>query len=819
MFKRLLLTLLALLLLSLASLAIYLGRASPRHEGELSGLGLQGAVRVQRDAQGVPQLQARSTLDLAYAIGFSHAQDRGWQLELQRRTGQGRLAEAFGASALEADRFLRTLGVYRAAAAQWAWLQQGGDPEARDALRAYAQGVNAGWRSQARPPEMLLLGLKWENWTPEDSLAWALLMAWDLGTNWNQELLRLRLALALPPDTAMAQVETLLPPYPGDRYPPLANAAALYRSLGLGSSLRTALDAKLERLQAAAPGSGIEGRGSNNWAVDGARSETGQPLLANDPHLALQTPSLWYLARLQAPGLQVAGATLPGLPWVVLGQNEHIAWGFTNTGPDTQDLYLEQLRDGAKGLEVRTPSGWEPARVRVERIDLRGGGSELLEVVETRHGPLVSGAGPGQELLKTADGTRYGLALRWSALSPEQDPAAVGLAINRARSVDDYLQAVRSWHSPQQNMLVAARSPNPETEGEIAFFAPGHIPVRAPGNDLQGLFPAPGWLTQYDWQPAPIPLAALPQERAPARGWLATANHKVVGPDYPHHLTHEWATPHRQQRIEQLLQARPRHNLDSFAALQADRLSLGARALLPWLQQARSEHPLFAQVAPTLQAFDGQMSADSRAAPVYWAWVRQLTEGLFADDLGQPLYERVIASNSLRSALEAVLARNDAAWCDDRRTARAESCAEQSSAALTRALAELQHQLGREPAQWRWDQLHRLRAEHRPFSRVPLLRPLFELSGPSDGDTHTVNVSRVRLRPDWTGARYTNDHGPGLRALYDLADPTRSRVMISTGQSGLPWSRNHSDLLGPWQRVDYLPLWQAPAVRTLQLRP
>lgn len=800
--------LLGLLLLAALGLAGYVGRASPDHQGQRAAPGLRAPVAVARDAHGIPTIRATSITDLAYAMGFSHAQDRGWQLELQRRVGQGRLAEALGPAALETDRFLRALGVHRAAAAQWDWVQRHGDPEARDALIAYARGVNAGWRSQARPPEMLILGLSHEAWTPVDSMAWALMMAWDLATNWNQELLRLRLALQLPaPLATLERLHQLLPPYPGDRYPALADAPALYRSLGLGA----AADPVLERLQAAAPLSGVEGRGSNNWAVAAARSASGQPLLANDPHLGLQTPSLWYLARLQAPGLRVAGATLPGLPWVVLGQNERLAWGFTNTGPDTQDLYLEELRETADGgTEVRTPDGWQRATERVETLRVRGGATETLKVRSTRHGPLISDAGPGQELLTGRDGRRFGLALRWIALDPDQDPLGVGLAVNRAGSIDAYLAAMRRWHSPQQNMLLA------EKDGDIAFVAPARVPIRQPAHDLHGLLPAPGWDARYDWTGQTIPFEQLPQARAPARGWLASANQKIHGPDYRPHLSHEWATPWRQQRIEQLLQARPRHDLDSLAAMQADTLSLGAQPLLPVFRGLRTGD---AGLDAVLQAFDGQMAADSRAAPLFWAWVRQLTAGLLVDDLGDPLYQRALASSSFRSGIEGMLARQDADWCNDRRTPQAEDCAQQAQAALDRALAELRERLGPDTTRWRWDRLHRMKAEHRPFSRVPLLRPLFELSSPAHGDTFTLNVSRVRLRADWAGDFYTADHGPALRALYDLADPARGRVMISTGQSGLPWSRHYRDLLGPWMRVDYLPLWDAPAVQHLQLTP
>ena len=806
-----------LLALALLAGAYYAWRASPRHQGLLQAPGLGAAVKIQRDAHGIPHIEAQSVSDLAFAVGFSHAQDRGWQLETQRRIGQGRLAEAFGASALETDRFLRVLGVHRVAQRQWDWLQTHGDPEARAALLAYCAGVNAGWRSQARPPEMLILGLSFEEWTPADSLAWGLMMAWDLGGNWNQELLRLRLALQLPAapaDERMQRINELMPAYPGDRLPALGNYLQLYAELGLGRPL----DAKLEGLQAAAAqqglSGGVEGAGSNNWALAASRSATGQPLLANDPHLKLQAPALWYLARLKAPGLQVAGGMLPGLPFITLGQNQRVAWAFTNTGPDTQDLYLEELKDGAPGqpAQVRTPAGWEALSERVETLRIKGGGSEQLRVRSSRHGPLISDAGPGGDLLSVRGERRFALALRWAALEGEQDPLRVSLAINRAGSVDALQQALRGWHSPQQNMLLA------EKDGDIAYLAPGRVPVRRADNDLHGLLPAPGWEPRYDWQGL-LPFEALPRERAPARGWLATANQKIHGADYPHHISHDWALPYRQQRIEQQLQARERHDLASLAALQADTLSLGAQPLLAAFKAARTPHRLAAALAPAVQAFDGQMKADSAAAALFWAWVRQLTHGVYADELGAPLAERVFAARALRDALHNAMQGQDARWCDDRGTPSAETCAEQAGLALGRALDELQQRLGDDPARWSWGAVHQAKAEHRPFSRVGLLRPLFEIAHPVGGDTYSVNVARVRLTPDWAGALYTDDHGPSLRALYDLGDPSRSRVMISTGQSGLPWSRQYRDLLQPWLEVKYLPLWGSAAVAELTLLP
>jgi penicillin amidase len=809
--------LLALLGLACVALAIYLLRAQPQQSGQRAASGLAAAVTIERDAHGVPTVKAGSWPDLAYGLGFVHGQDRAWQLESQRRIGRGELAEAFGATALDVDRFLRALGVRRAAEARWAWLQRQTDADSQRSialLQAYSRGVNAGRAAQARPPEMLILNLPLHDWTPIDSLAWALMMSWDLSGNWHHELLRLRLALQLPDEgpngrSALARIHTLMPAYPGDRLPDTADYPALYRQLGLDPQRAEHVAAALQQQ---APRSGVEGTGSNNWLVAGSRSATGSPLVANDPHLHLQSPALWYLARLEAPGLKVAGGTLPGLPFVVLGQNERIAWAFTNTGPDTQDLYLEELRELNGRTEIRTPTGWTAAQVHEERIRVKGAPDEVLRVRVGRHGPLISDAGVGADLL-AATGKRYGLAMRWASLDPESDPIAAGVGLNQAGSVDAFFGAARRFAAPMQNMLVADR------DGHTGFIASALVPVRGPQHDLHGLAPAPGWEARYDWQ-GYLPLDAMPRDKNPARGWIATANQRTVPDDYPHHLSHEWALPYRQQRIEQLLQATPKHSLDSFAAMQADVHSLAAAPLLPWLKNARSAHALAPAAQAALRDFDGTMRADSAAPLIFWAWARQLTLGVFQDDLGAALFERAFATRSFRDALHERLAANDAAWCDDRRTPKAETCADQADAALTRALDELQARFGPDVGRWTWGQAHVAKGEHRPFSHVPALRPIFELRTPVGGDTYTVNVSRVDLHPDWAGDVYTDDHGPSLRTLMDVANPARSRMVQSTGQSGLPWRATYRDLLPLWRDGRYLPLWSAePPAHTLVLQP
>lgn len=802
-------------LLALTALATYLWRATPAHEGTLRVGGIGAAVSIERDEHGIPTIRAASVEDAAFGLGLAHAQDRLWQLETHRRIGSGRLAETFGRAVLDNDKFLRALGVRRSAQAQWAQL----GAESKRVLDAYAAGINAWQRRHllARPPEMLILGVQVEDWTPVDSLAWAIMMAWDLGGNWSTELLRARLALTLPVD----RIDELLPPYPGEKPLATADYAALLRSLKLGGALATLSAPQIDHLQAIAPPSGIEGVGSNNWVLAGTHTVSGKPLLANDPHLKITAPSLWYLARIEVSGeggFKSAGATMPGLPGIVLGQNEHIAWGFTNTGPDVQDLYLERFRPDDP-MQVATPLGWERIAGVSEDIRVKGAPTENLVVRASRHGPMISDAGGAAGEVAGSDGNApYGLALRWTALDADTDPVAAGLAMNRARSAALFVDAAtRLWVAPMQNMVVADRA------GQIALVSPGRVPLRRRDHDLKGLVPAPGWEARYDWEGF-VPAAQTPREAQPPRGWIATANQRVHDAGYPHYLGSEWAVPYRQQRIEQLLRSRARHSIDDMAAMQADVMSLAARPLLPWLQRARSSHRLAAAAQSALQGFTGEMKAGDSAPLIFWAWSRQLVRAIFIDELGGPaVYERVLGSRSFRDALEGVLERNDGWWCDDKSTAdQAETCEQMSGIALTRALDELQQRFGADVSAWRWGDAHLARSEHRPFSRIRALAPLFELRAPTGGDTYTLNVGRVGVKPDaTTGELYLNEHAPSLRAIYDLGDPSQSRVMHSTGQSGLPWLRHYRSFVGHWARVEYVPLWrpQHDRVQALHLLP
>ena len=802
-FRRGALTLLFVLVVIAAALWVYSRRVLPLTQGTLLLQGPRAEVRIERDANGIPTIKAASRDDAIFGLGYVHAQDRLWQLETHKRIGSGRLAEAFGESALEADKFLRALGVRRTAAEQY----DQASVDSRAALTAYAEGINAFVQNEmsARPPEFMLLGVQPEPWTPEDSMAWATMMAWDLGSNWSAELLRLRMSLKFPVD----RVNELLPPYPGDKPLPTADYAALFRGLKLSATTgQQALNA--------APDSGVEGIGSNNWVVHGSHTESGKPLLANDPHLKLTAPSLWYLARLEAPGYKVAGATMPGLPFVVIGQNEHLAWGLTNTAPDVQDLYIERIKPDDASM-YQTPEGWAKFTSVTETIKVKGKPDVTLLARSTRHGPVISDAGGATEGLTGVPAPdappAYALAMRWTALDVDTGTMDAGLAFNTSRTVADVIAVSSKYLAPMQNIVIA------DDQGHIGMVSAGRVPVRKPENDLKGLVPSPGWDARYDWAGVLEP-TWTPRETDPPRGWIATANQRIHPLDYPHFLTSEWAPPYRHQRIEQMLAARPKHSLESLRSIQADEFSAATMRLMPYLRKATSSHPLAQAAQRELAAFDGVMSADKAAPLIAWAWARQLTQAIFRDEIGDPLYEKQINTRSFREALEGVLERNDGWWCDNKTTPAAETCEQQINNAFTLALEELQAAQGADVAQWQWGKAHVARSEHRPFTRVKPLNRWFELRTPVGGDTYTVNYSRVGIKPDvTTGELYLDESGTSFRGLFDLGDPAQSRFMFSSGQSGIVFSPLYSRFVEPWRKVQDVPVWGGETVRTLVLNP
>ncbi|MBC4017533.1 penicillin acylase family protein [Siccirubricoccus deserti] len=752
--KRGLAVLLLLPLLALAGGAAALWWTLPATQETLRLPGLSAPVQIGFDAAGIPRIAAAIERDAAMALGLLHARDRMFQMEMMRRGATGRLAEIAGGSALRSDRFTRTLGLAQRATADLATLPA----ETHDLLEAYAEGVNAWIAARGRfvAPEFLLLGAP-EPWRPEHSLLWGKVMGLWLSGNWRQELDRARLATLLPP-------ERLAELWPEDTSPGQPGAVIPDQGAALDPGHLVRLAAALPRFpeQGTLPASA-----SNAWAVAARRSASGAPLLASDPHLGFQAPILWYLARIDlADGAMLAGATSPGVPLLVIGRNRHLAWGFTTTHSDTQDVFVERLA-GPDAYE--TPDGPRPFTIREEVIAVRGADPVVLRVRETRHGPVVSDL--------DADPPRDAVLAVAMANLAAGDTAAAGLhALNRAQSAAEARAAAALITSPSQNLTVA------DTAGRIALYLTGRTPLRRAGD---GTLPAPGWDGGHDWT-GWLPFDTLPHVEDPASGALANANNRVAPADHPAFLGRDWFEDWRFRRIGEMLGAAPTHDAAGFAAMQRDTVSLLARDVLAPDGMLRSL-PRPAGTAGTaldlLLGWDGDIRAERPEPLILNAFLRQLGRRALAAG-GVPAGAWTARSGFLRLVLAPD--GRGAPWCDG-------DCRGLAGRALEEAVAGLAADLGPDPAAWRWGKVHVARFEHPLLRLIPWLADWARLEAATGGDEWTV--SRGGVGPNG----WAHVHGAGLRLVADLADPDATLASIATGQSGNPLSAHWGDLLAGWR--------------------
>ena len=788
--------LLALVLVVLGAVGVYLMRAQPQHEGTLRVAGLKSSVKVSRDGAGVVHIEGDSMTDTAFALGFTHAQERGWQLEFNRRIMHGELAEILGEAALPVDKLLRTLGIYQAAQKQYAAYPE----DVKATLQAYSKGIQAFYASgnQTLSPEFLLLGTKPGGrsgvaWEPADSVGWALMMALDLGGNWGQEISRLSVAKVL--DTQ--RLWELYPGYPGEAPATAVDLPKLYKELGVytnkvstSGSASSSSHASLAVPFLGEPGL-VEGKGSNNWVISGERTASGKPLLANDPHLGLGTPAIWFYAHLKSPEQNVIGATLPGMPLVVLGHNSHVAWGFTNTGPDVQDLYLEKINP-SNPLQYQTPDGWQAFVTRQETIRVKGKPDVVHTVRSTRHGPVLSDAQSAHADI--IDTRKFVLSLRWAALDEDNRTLMAGIRGNQAKTINDFFEAFKDYHSPMQNVVVA------DDQGRIAYKAIGKVPVRKADNDLMGMAPAPGWDAKYDWA-GWLPVEQTPEDLG-QKGWIATANQRITPEGYPHFLGQDWLAPHRMDRITQMIEAKPQHDIESMKTMQNDVLSLSTQRLMPHLLAAQSSHALAPAAMKVLQSFNGEMKTEEAAPLIFAFWADELTRALVEPQLGKELFKAQYGKRHFRSFLEDTMDKQDGFWCAPK------SCADQSSEAFTRALERLSKDQGKDVAHWQWGKAHMAISSHRPLGQSPFLAKWLDVVEPSPGDPFTVNVGTYWLNE--THEPFASRHAPSMRAIYDLSDLQNSLFIYQTGQSGVIGSEHYKDMSHEWASGQYRPLQMTP---------
>jgi penicillin G amidase len=789
--KKVLLVLGGILAAAALFVAWEIRRTFPRESGAIRVPGHAGTIRIDFDRHGVPTIHAASVSDAMFGLGYVHAKDRLWQLEFERRVGSGRLAEVLGKALVDADRFLRTIGFRRAAEAAWSGLS----PQSRAPFEAYARGVDAFVAtSKARPIEFRILRIDPEPWRPEDSLVWAKMMAWDLAGNAREEIRLARYVDAVGPERAaellpvagreqsILGAEEWSPPH--DAIPPASSVSRL-PSPGPWTRLGDAFDS------VAALGFGGETLGSNSWVLSGSRTESGTPILANDPHLGLRTPSVWYLAAIETPELRVAGATLPGIPGVIIGHNDRIAWGVTSLEPDVQDLFVETV-DPADPSRYRHRGEWKSFSARSETIHVRGGPDVPLVLRESVHGPIVTDVLGGAATLGKA------VALRWTGLDDGDRTAEAFFALGGARDWNGFLAALALLRVPPQNFVYA------DVDGHIGFATAGELPIR-PRSD--GRLPVSGE-GDDDWT-GMIPFARLPRVLDPAKGYVVAANNHVASGPAGDAFGLTWAEPYRARRLRDAIEAKPRWSLSDTAALQLDRVSGQAEDLLPLLLRTAPLDDASRDALERLKAsgWNGQMVPDSVPASIYAAWYAALAR-MPEDELGP------VPRGSTRGRFLVHALSGNTPWCDDVRTPKVETCADFQAAALRDAVALLRKTLGPDPSAWRWERLHRARFPHAGFHSVWGLRRIFDLSVGQGGDGSTVNVGAFAQ-----DGSFDMTDGPSYRQVIDLSNLSRSRYVHTTGQSGNVFDRRYRDLLPEWREGTTFEIGTAAPVTTLVLEP
>jgi penicillin amidase len=771
--------LLVLVVIAAAVLVWFVRRPWSQVDGTLTVPGLQAEVQVLRDEWGVPHIYAENEHDLFFAQGYVHAQDRLWQMEYNRRTGYGTLSEVFGELSVNGDRFLRTLGMRRSAESELARL----DDDALSILEAYADGVNAYIESHRSelPLEFTLLGHQPEPWQPLDTLVWGKVMSFNLSTDFGSELIRMRLIDDLGEEVA-AQ---LMPPYADGEPIIVPEAATGYQGLDI------ATEEIFQTMAALSLAPNLDW-GSNGWVISGEHTASGMPILANDTHLPLGVPSVWYENGLHGGRFDVVGFTFPGVPLVVLGHNQDIAWGITAMVGDIQDLYIERLNDPDKPTQYAFEGEWRDLEIIEETINVNNGEPETLTIRLTHHGPLFNDAINNPARVEP-------VSLAWSEYH-EAGIVQAFIELNLATDWESFRAALEHWDSPTQNVLYA------DVEGNIGYQAVGKIPIRPEQHG--GVFPVPGWTGEYDWQGF-IPRDELPFEFNPDRGYIVTANNKVAPDDYPYHIAYIWGAPYRARRITELLDGRSNLTLDDMSQIQEDTYSLPAETLLPHLLAVEPANELEREMLEQLAEWDLRYEVDSVPASVFYGWYWFLVKNILVDEMGEGVmlgyFNQATFTNTHVPFTIDLMERPDDPWFDDVNTPEIETRDEIVHRAFADVLEWLQVNHGDSADNWQWGDIHQITLKHQPFgqSGIPPIEALFNVSNiPSRGDNYTVTSSIVGFIDP-----FTVTGGVAQRFLIDMGDINRAQAVLLPGQSAQLFHPQRTPMLDMWRNVEYHPVF------------
>ena len=791
-------------------------RSIPDYNATYEMRGVTGPVTIIRNNSDIPHIFAQNDQDVFFGLGLAHAQDRLWQMTLMRRTAQGKLSELFGERTLKIDEMLRRFDLYNLADQSYA----AQDDYTKAALQAYSAGVNA-WLSEINngalgrgSPEFFLFSSDIAPWQPTDSIALIKLMALQLSSHLEDEVLRAQVSLLLPPD----RVRDILPDDPGQGVAALPAYAALLDGLKLPQSYAgtpTPLDTPLSPFHSMA----FAGA-SNAWAAAPSRATSGSSLLANDPHLDFTAPSIWYLARLELQSGGVIGGTIPGIPVILAGRGESFGWGLTSSYVDDQDLHIEKVNPENPSEVLGLNGQWVKMREKTSTVKVKDGMDVTFNLRWTENGPILP-TGHYEVGKITPEG--HLMSVSWTALSPADTSMTAAMRLMRAQNIAEGITAGELYIAPSQNLTLADKT-------GIALKTIGAVPKRDPMHQSQGRMPTPGWLAENRWQGV-MPYETNPTFINPPGGLVANTNNKTIDRPFPDHLSFLWGDTARIQRLEGLLEGRQVHTRDSFIEAQLDTVSVSARTLLAlvaaelWFAgepaPAGSLERKRQDALKLLANWNGEMNEHQPEPLIYSAWMRALQARLITDDLG-PLAEKFTHVDPV--FIERVFRNIDGAnrWCDIIQSAAVESCPDTARIALDEALVWIEENAPGKIESLRWGDLHQATHDHGVLGELPILKYIVNIRQSTSGDDDTLNRGRTLGEgPN----PFLNVHGAAYRGVYDFADPDSSVFIISTGQSGHILSRHYDDLGELWRRGEYVPmsldpdLARAAAVGITQINP
>ena len=750
-------------------------RSFPKVSGTISVKGLVQEVNIYRDEFGVPHIVAQSEYDAFFAVGFTQAQDRLWQMELTRRVGMGRLSEVLGEPTLHIDKMFHTLGLWRHVQK----LSHSLDDGTRNALQAYADGVNQFMRTHSGkyPIEFDMLNIEPEPWTIEHSLLVSRLMAWELNYSRWIDLLLAELVQRF----GESKAKEIFPYWP-DNAPLIIPKELKWKTVA--DDLRPLFDAEGEYRSLL----GIRAleSGSNAWVISGAKSVTGKPILANDPHLILMSPARWYELHITAPGLDVAGMSIPGVPFIVVGRNQRVAWGVTNAMMDDEDFYIEEVDSVQHPTRYRFKNEWRSIVETIDTIVVKGTLPVVLSIYSTHRGPIVNKMEPAAQSASSL------ISMRWIGNEISNETGAL-YRIDKSANWQEFQDALKLFTVPAQNFIYA------DVDGNIGYRTGGKLPIRK----IKGpTMPFPGWTDEYDWNGF-VPFDQMPHVYNPPDGFIATANNKIVDDVYPYTISHHWESPWRSIRISEVLHEQEKFSVEEIQRLQFDLVSTQAREVVPYILHAYDSVAVTDKdVKTTLEYFRNwnyEMRKEDVSTTLFQATISKLIFNIFHDKMGERLYGLydTLASTPL-SALSHLLKNPNSEWFDDLQTPALESRDDMIRKSVSDALVMVKSELGGDLKEWQWGRLHTVTFEH-IFGSNKILSGFFNIGPFPIGGSHaTINVGQYFIAHS-----FKTTVGPSMRQVFNLADINDTRSVLPPGQSGQVFSGHYKDQIALWLQGAY----------------